>query len=110
MTNEKRFVVEEVEIFSPETLKAGKEEGEIWITVTDTKHTVSYPVRNNDVAMELCEFLNEQEKQIALQSKVNARQEKEYQELYSKYKHETGRLIDITNSLTMQIEEMKKDE
>ena len=108
--SEKRFIVEEVEILSPETIKAGKDEGEIWIAVTDTKHTVSYEVRNSYVAMELCEFLNEQEKRIALQSKVNARQEKEYQELYSKYKHETGRLIDITNSLTIQIEEMINNE
>lgn len=69
----------------------------------------TYECRNEDVAKELCEFLNQQEKRIALQAKVNAQQEKEYQELYSKYKHETERLIEINNSLKMQIEEMKKE-
>lgn len=104
-----RFKVEEVEVLTPEDIKAGKDEGTIWPAVTDPKETVTYECRNEDVAKELCEFLNQQEKRIALQAKVNAQQEKEYQELYSKYKHETERLIEINNSLKMQIEEMKKE-
>ncbi len=78
---DKKFFVEEIEVLTPEDIKDGKDEGTIWPAVTDPENTVTYECRNEDVAKELCEFMNEQEATIRQQAVRIYCQDKEIQKL-----------------------------